>query len=718
MTVRKARTGVIAPKWARERTMRNAGTLAKVSLLSIVLVVYAFTGQVLAQVGLDPGDIIVADPTSVRIIEVDPLTGAQAIISSGGVLRHPYGVAIDAAGKIIVGDIGAGVVSVDPATGHQTVISSGGFLSNPIGVALDASGDIIVVNNTSDLIISVDPVTGAQTVISSGGEIDPGVGIAGVAIDASGGIIVPLDKKVVRVHPGTGAQTVISSDGFFFNLEGVAIDAAGNIIVANAGATGTGPRIISVHPETGAQTVISRNPSGPTQGNHFWNPFGVALDAAGAIVVADWSSDKLVRVDPVSGAQTVISSGGFFNDALGVAIVPAPEATNQPPEITVNPNPTPLGGNSQLPAPNGGYNNTGGLNAVSVGVFAIDPDVGDTVTLSNNAPAFLPLGDTLVTWTATDVAGAEVSADQTVTVKDNRPPNITVPFPISQEATLPSGNAITFVMLAADTVDANPTVTCVPASGATFPLGITTVHCTAEDASGNTNPSSFDVTVEDTTPPSLTVPSAVTQEATAPLGNAITFTATATDAADANPRVTCVPDSGDTFALGTTRVDCSAEDASGNTSAPSSFDVTLILGQDTFESAEDTLQDIINSGTPLAGKVEDALGKVQTALEELAKDPPDTQAALGNLEGTVGDLEAALDEGVTQATAVMIQIAGIARALAEEAIGDAIAQGGDPDKVAEAQDALAGGDVLRANETFKDAVHCCPKQDRLSLVTR
>ena len=161
MTVRKARTGVIAPKWARERTMRNAGTLAKVSLLSIVLVVYAFTGQVLAQVGLDPGDIIVADPTSVRIIEVDPLTGAQAIISSGGVLRHPYGVAIDAAGKIIVGDIGAGVVSVDPATGHQTVISSGGFLSNPIGVALDASGDIIVVNNTSDLIISVDPVTGA-----------------------------------------------------------------------------------------------------------------------------------------------------------------------------------------------------------------------------------------------------------------------------------------------------------------------------------------------------------------------------------------------------------------------------------------------------------------------------------------------------------------------------------------------------------------------------
>ena len=38
-------------------------------------------------------------------------------------------------------------------------------------------------------------------------------------------------------------------------------------------------------------------------------------------------------------------------------------------------------------------------------------------------------------------------------------------------------------------------------SGATFPLGTTTVTCTATDAHGNTATGSLTVTVHDTTPP-------------------------------------------------------------------------------------------------------------------------------------------------------------------------------------------------------------------------
>ena len=129
-----------------------------------------------------------------------------------------------------------------------------------------------------------------------------------------------------------------------------------------------------------------------------------------------------------------------------------------------------------------------------------------------------------------------------------------------------------------------------------------------------------------------------------------------------------------------------------------------------LEANIDTLLDIVdaNPGTPLADKLEDALAQVQTALDELAKEPPDNQAALGNIEGAVGDIEAAVNDGLldaTEGTDLMDQLAGAARQLAEEALNEAIAQGGDPGVIADAQQALDDGDTLRASGAFKDAVN-------------
>lgn len=121
------------------------------------------------------------------------------------------------------------------------------------------------------------------------------------------------------------------------------------------------------------------------------------------------------------------------------------------------------------------------------------------------------------------------------------------------------------------------------------------------------------------------------------------------------------------------------------------------------------IQDIIdaNPETPLADKMEDALAGLQTAQTELDKTPPDNQAAVGNIEGSVGDIEAAIDEGLdpVEAEQLMDQLAGIARQLAMAAIDDAIDQGGDPTEIAEAQQALAEGDVLRDTGAFKDAIN-------------
>jgi hypothetical protein len=54
---------------------------------------------------------------------------------------------------------------------------------------------------------------------------------------------------------------------------------------------------------------------------------------------------------------------------------------------------------------------------------------------------------------------------------------------------------VTFGATATDDCDGAPTVVCVPASGSAFPIGTTTVLCTAFDACGNMTTDSFDVTV-------------------------------------------------------------------------------------------------------------------------------------------------------------------------------------------------------------------------------
>src|SRR5258706_835695 len=95
-------------------------------------------------------------------------------------------------------------------------------------------------------------------------------------------------------------------------------------------------------------------------------------------------------------------------------------------------------------------------------------------------------------------------------VCDTTPPVVTVPNNMTVEATSAAGAVVPFNATATDeTSPANPAVTCLPASGSTFALGVTTVNCSATDDHGNTGTNSFTITVQDTTPPTITLPAAV-----------------------------------------------------------------------------------------------------------------------------------------------------------------------------------------------------------------
>ena len=118
---------------------------------------------------------------------------------------------------------------------------------------------------------------------------------------------------------------------------------------------------------------------------------------------------------------------------------------------------------------------------------------------------------------------------------DTTPPVVTVPADITAEATGPSGAEVIFTATAMDLVDGSLPVTCSLPSGSMFPLGTTTVYCSATDAAGNTGYASFSVTVQDTAAPLISV-SVTPWVLWSPNHKmvAITATVTATDICDAN----------------------------------------------------------------------------------------------------------------------------------------------------------------------------------------
>jgi HYR domain len=82
-----------------------------------------------------------------------------------------------------------------------------------------------------------------------------------------------------------------------------------------------------------------------------------------------------------------------------------------------------------------------------------------------------------------------------VTPGDVTPPVLSLPDGITEVATGPNGAAVTFSTSATDDTDGPVPVSCSKNSGDTFPLGTTTVSCSATDAAGNTATGSFDVNV-------------------------------------------------------------------------------------------------------------------------------------------------------------------------------------------------------------------------------
>ena len=132
---------------------------------------------------------------------------------------------------------------------------------------------------------------------------------------------------------------------------------------------------------------------------------------------------------------------------------------------------------------------------------AVDPN---PVMVCNPASGLVfRLGNTIVNCTATDASGNAASGSFPVTVRDISPPVLILPAGIEAAASNSQGALVIYTATASDTVDPDPVVVCNPSSGSVFPIGATTVSCTAADASGNVGGDHFVVNIGDASPPTI-----------------------------------------------------------------------------------------------------------------------------------------------------------------------------------------------------------------------
>ena len=201
--------------------------------------------------------------------------------------------------------------------------------------------------------------------------------------------------------------------------------------------------------------------------------------------------------------------------------------------------------------------------------YSASANDGATAVCSPASGSSFSYGTTSVSCHATDGAGNNTNGSFNVVVHDTVAPTLTLPSDISTTVNGAATKAVSYTASATEGV----TPSCSRPSGFAFPLGTTTVSCTATDAAGNSSSGSFNVTVTDPTPPTISVPANISTTVDGSATKVVTFTVTASDGGT-SLTPSCSPASGFAFPLGTTTVNCSATDLGGNT-ASGSFTVTV-----------------------------------------------------------------------------------------------------------------------------------------------
>jgi hypothetical protein len=292
--------------------------------------------------GLDfdaAGNIYVADYANHLIRKITPAGVVSTLAGDGtaGFLdgtgtaakfEGPFDVAVDAAGNVYVTDTfndcirkvtPAGVVTTiagNGTYGFADGVGAGAMFYSPQGIDIDANGNLYVADKNNHRIRKITPNLTVSTVAGlggAGGSTDGDATVAqfssplGVAVDVSGNLyIADGNHRIRKITPAGITSTLAGSTMGITDADGtaarfnkpanVAVDANGNIYVADD----DNERIRKVTPTGTVTTIAGGFAPGYTDGAGedatFRSPTGVAIDATGAIYVADRQNHSIRKL--------------------------------------------------------------------------------------------------------------------------------------------------------------------------------------------------------------------------------------------------------------------------------------------------------------------------------------------------------------------------------------------------------------------------------------
>jgi sugar lactone lactonase YvrE len=288
------------------------------------------------------GNLYIADTGSSHIREVDSEGIIATVAGSKGsghagdggpatlaTLNHPSGTAFDALGNMYIADLNNNEVRKVDTSGVITTVAgtgTGGYngaegkatsieLDGPTNVAVDKLGNLYISDLGNYRICKVDTSGALSTVVgfvAAGEQFEPW----GVAVDSVGDVfiantsantILKLDTKGnLTTIAGTGTEG-FSGDGGPATLAelshpyDVAVDGSGNVYFSDGG----NGRIREVFTDGVITTVAGGGTSGIGDGGsalnaELNNPWGIAVDAAGNIYIADAGNSRIRKVTPAA----------------------------------------------------------------------------------------------------------------------------------------------------------------------------------------------------------------------------------------------------------------------------------------------------------------------------------------------------------------------------------------------------------------------------------
>lgn len=274
-----------------------------------------------------------------------------------GTFNAPNGIAIDAAKNLYVSDtVNNTIRKITPGGEVSTLAGQAGQFGAtngtgnaarfnfPVGLGVDAGGNVYVADAKNFLIRKITPAGEASIFAGAPfqlGATDGAGGAArfflpyGIAVDTAGNVYVSeqgnhLIRKitpagVVSTLAG-GTQQAGFADGTGsaarFNVPfGLAVDSAGNVFVADSGNNA----IRRITPAGVVTTVAGNIASGAIDGAagvaRFKEPRGVSVDAGGNIYVADFGNQLVRHIAPGGNVSTLAGSANIAGstDSVGAS---------------------------------------------------------------------------------------------------------------------------------------------------------------------------------------------------------------------------------------------------------------------------------------------------------------------------------------------------------------------------------------------------------------